>query len=75
MAYCMEEAAKAQIAFFVLDRPNPLNGDIVEGPMLDAEENFVVVLPVARTLWLTSASLPQFYNVENHINADLHVIR
>ncbi|HWZ81019.1 MAG TPA: exo-beta-N-acetylmuramidase NamZ domain-containing protein, partial [Terriglobales bacterium] len=35
MAYCMEEAAKRKIAFFVLDRPNPLNGDIIEGPMLD----------------------------------------
>jgi len=31
MAYCMEEAAKRNIAFFVLDRPNPLGGQIVEG--------------------------------------------
>jgi uncharacterized protein YbbC (DUF1343 family) len=34
MAYCMEEAAKRNIAFFVLDRPNPIGGEIVEGPML-----------------------------------------
>src|SRR6202158_3441855 len=38
MAYCMEEAAKRNIAFFVLDRPNPLGGEIVEGPMLDADK-------------------------------------
>ena len=38
MAYCMEEAAKHGIAFYVLDRPNPLNGDILEGPMLDADK-------------------------------------
>jgi len=33
MAYCMEEAAKRNIAFYVLDRPNPIGGEIVEGPV------------------------------------------
>ena len=37
MAYCMEAAAKHNIAFFILDRPNPLGGEIIEGPMLDAD--------------------------------------
>ena len=31
MGYCMEEAAKRNIAFYVLDRPNPIGGTIVEG--------------------------------------------
>ena len=35
MAYCMEEAAKRHIPFYVLDRPNPLGGEILEGPMVD----------------------------------------
>src|ERR1700741_301572 len=75
MAYCMEEAAKRKIAFFVLDRPNPLNGDIVEGPMLDAEKtSFVGYYPLPVRYGLTIGELAQFYNAENHINADLHVI-
>ena len=35
LAYCMEEAAKRNIAVYVLDRPNPLGGEIIEGPELD----------------------------------------
>jgi uncharacterized protein YbbC (DUF1343 family) len=75
MAYCMEEAAKRKISFFVLDRPNPLNGDIVEGPMLDADKtSFVAYYPLPVRYGLTIGELAQFYNTENHINADLHVI-
>jgi uncharacterized protein YbbC (DUF1343 family) len=75
MAYCMEEAAKRHIAFFVLDRPNPLNGDIVEGPMLDAEKtSFVAYYPLPVRYGLTIGELAQFFNTENHINAQLHVI-
>ena len=75
MAYCMEEAAKRKISFFVLDRPNPLNGDIVEGPLLDAEKtSFVGYYPLPVRYGLTIGELAQFYNAENHINADLHVI-
>jgi uncharacterized protein YbbC (DUF1343 family) len=75
MAYCMEEAAKRNIAFYVLDRPNPLNGDIVEGPMLDAEKTaFVAYYPLPVRYGLTIGELAQFLNTENHINAQLHVI-
>ena len=75
MAYCMEEAAKRNIAFFVLDRPNPLNGDIVEGPMLDAEKtSFVAYYPLPVRYGLTIGELAQLFNTENHINAQLHVI-
>jgi len=75
MAYCMEEAAKRNIAFFVLDRPNPLNGDIIEGPMLDADKTaFVAYYPIPVRYGLTIGELAQFLNAENHINAQLHVI-
>src|SRR5580700_11981276 len=75
MGYCMEEAAKRGIAFYVLDRPNPLNGEIVEGPMLDPEKtSFVAYFPVPVRYGLTIGELAQFYNTENHINAQLHVI-
>jgi len=76
MAYCMEEAAKHGIAFFVLDRPNPLSGDILEGPMLDADKtSFVAYYPIPVRYALTIGELAQFYNSENHINADLRVIK
>jgi uncharacterized protein YbbC (DUF1343 family) len=75
MAYCMEEAAKRKIAFFVLDRPNPLGGEILEGPMLDADKtNFVAYFSLPVRYGLTIGELAQFFNAENHIGADLHVI-
>src|ERR687893_1862744 len=37
MGHAMEEAAKARIPVFVLDRPNPVNGTDVEGPIADAD--------------------------------------
>lgn len=75
MAYCMEEAAKHNIAFYVLDRPNLLGGDIIEGPMLDPDKtNFVGYFPTPVRYGLTIGELAQFYNTENHINCDLHVI-
>ncbi len=76
MGYCMEEAAKRNIAFFVLDRPDPLTGDIIEGPMLDPDKTSIVAYyPVPVRYALTVGELAQFYNSENHINADLHVIK
>ena len=75
MGYCMEEAAKAKIAFYVLDRPNPIGGEIVEGPMLDADKTtFVAYFPVPVRYGLTIGELAQLYNSENHIDCELHVI-
>jgi uncharacterized protein YbbC (DUF1343 family) len=75
MGYCMEEAAKRDIAFFVLDRPNPLGGEIVEGPVLDADKtNFVAYFPLPVRYGLTIGELAQLFNAEKHIGADLHVI-
>ncbi len=75
MGYCMEEAAKRKIAFFVLDRPNLLGGETIEGPMLDADKtNFVAYFPLPVRYALTIGELAQFFNTENHIGADLHVI-
>lgn len=75
LAYCLEEAAKRNMAFFVLDRPNPINGEIVEGPMLDPDKtSFTAYYPLPVRYGLTIGELAQFLNAENHINADLHVI-
>jgi uncharacterized protein YbbC (DUF1343 family) len=75
MGYCMEEAAKRKISFYVLDRPNPMGGEIVEGPMLDPDKtSFVAYYPLPVRYGLTIGELAQLFNVENHIGADLHVI-
>ena len=75
MGYCMEEAAKHGIAFYVLDRPNPINGEIVEGPMLDPDKTgFVAYFPLPVRYALTIGELAQLYNAEKHLNCDLHVV-
>jgi uncharacterized protein YbbC (DUF1343 family) len=75
MAYCMEEAAKRNIAFYVLDRPNPLGGEIVEGPMLDTDKtSFTAYFPLPVRYALTIGELAQLFNAENHIACDLHVV-
>ncbi len=72
MAYCMEEAAKRHIAFYVLDRPNPLGGEIIEGPTLDADKTaFVAYYPIPIRYGLTIGELAEFFNHENHIDCDL----
>jgi uncharacterized protein YbbC (DUF1343 family) len=75
MGYCMEEAAKHNIAFYVLDRPNPLGGEIVEGPVLDPDKtSFTAYFPLPVRYGLTIGELAQFFNDQNHIHCELHVI-
>ena len=63
MAYCMEEAAKHNIAFYVLDRPNPLGGEIIEGPVLDADKtSFTAYFPLPVRYGLTIGELAQYFN-------------
>jgi uncharacterized protein YbbC (DUF1343 family) len=75
MAYSMETAAQQHIAFFVLDRPNPLGGEVIEGPVLDRDRiSFVGYFPMPVRYAMTMGELAQMFNSENQIGADLHVI-
>jgi uncharacterized protein YbbC (DUF1343 family) len=75
MAYCMEEAARARIPFYVLDRPNPIGGLSVEGPILDADKtSFVGYMPLPVRHGMTLGELARYFNAENRINVELHVI-
>jgi len=75
MAYAMEEAAKARIPFYVLDRPNPVTGVHVEPPMLDRDKlSFVGYFPLPVRHGMTMGELARLFNTENHIGADLAVI-
>jgi len=74
MAYCMEEAAKRHIAFYVLDRPDPLGGEIIEGPMLDHDRlSFTGYFPMPVRYGMTMGELAKMYNAENKIGAVLHI--
>jgi uncharacterized protein YbbC (DUF1343 family) len=76
MGYAMEAAAAHDIAFYVLDRPDPLRGDRVEGPLLDRDRvNFVGYFPMPVRMGMTLGEMAQMFNAENKIGCDLHVIQ
>ena len=76
MGYAMEAAAAHHVAFYVLDRPDPLGGERVEGPMLDRERvNFVGYFPMPVRMGMTLGEMAQMFNAENKIGCDLHVIQ
>jgi uncharacterized protein YbbC (DUF1343 family)/CubicO group peptidase (beta-lactamase class C family) len=76
MAYAMEECAKAKVPIYVLDRPNPVTGTHVEGPMLDPSlTSFIGYFPVPLRHGMTVGELARMFNEERHIGADLHVIQ
>ncbi len=75
MAYCMEAAAKHHIPFVVFDRPDPLGGEVIEGPMLDPDRtSFTGYFPMPVRYGMTLGELAEMFNVENKIGADLHVV-
>ncbi len=64
MAYCMEACAEAGIKFVVLDRPNPINGVLTEGPILKYPEfsSFVGVYPIPIRHGMTVGELARLFN-------------
>ena len=73
MSFAMEAAAKAGIKFMVLDRPNPLNGRIVEGPYLNLGRRFRHPLPLRHGM--TYGELATMWNDTEGYGADLIVIK
>ncbi len=75
LGYFLEAAAKAGKPIVVLDRPNPLNGAYVQGPLSDAgQESFVNYYSVPVRHGMTIGELAKLYNGEKHINANLTVV-
>ncbi len=72
----LEEAAKAKIKVFVLDRTNPIGGVDVEGPLADPDKlSFVVTHTTPLRHGMTIGEWAAMVNAENKINADLTVIK
>ena len=86
MIYAMHAAARRHIPIFVLDRPNPITGEHVDGPMLDTalanpEEHTAqrpakpyALYPFPLRHGMTMGELALFYNSVLGIKASLHVI-
>jgi uncharacterized protein YbbC (DUF1343 family) len=76
MAYAMEAAAAKHIPFYVLDRPDPISAEVVQGPVLDADlRSFTGYFPLPVRYGMTIGELAQLFNAENKIGADLHVVK
>ncbi|MEO5820727.1 MAG: DUF1343 domain-containing protein [Vicinamibacteraceae bacterium] len=74
MAYCLTGAAKAGIPVIVCDRPNPIGGVAVEGPMLERGfESFVGLYPIPMRHGLTIGELARLFNDTFGLGADLTV--
>jgi uncharacterized protein YbbC (DUF1343 family) len=76
MGYVLEEAAKARVRVFVLDRPNPIRADVVEGPPADDDAlSFVAYHSVPIRTGMTIGELATLYDAEKKIGADLTVVK
>ena len=86
MVYAMRAAARMHKPFIVLDRPNPITGSFVEGPMLDSALSNAndpapghpglawALYPIPLRHGMTIGELARMYNTELKIGADLHVV-
>jgi uncharacterized protein YbbC (DUF1343 family) len=76
MALAMQAAAKKGMPFIVLDRPNPIGGEIVEGALLDpAFKSFVGMYPVPARHGMTVGELATLFNQKYGIGANLIVVK
>jgi uncharacterized protein YbbC (DUF1343 family)/CubicO group peptidase (beta-lactamase class C family) len=75
LGYFLEAAAKAGIELVVLDRPNPVTGSFVQGPIPDAgRESFVNYVPGPVRHGMTMGELAKMFNAERNINARLTIV-
>lgn len=76
MALSMQAAAKRKIPFVVLDRPNPIGGEIVEGAVLDPRfKSFVGMYPIPARHGMTVGELATMFNQKHGIGVELIVVR
>ncbi len=75
LSYCMEAARKLKKKVVVLDRPNPINGQTVEGNCLDTDyHSFVGRYPLPMRHALTVGELARLFNEHYEIGCDLEII-
>ena len=75
LVYVMEEAAKQRIPVLVLDRPNPINGRVVEGPLMDSDlQSFTAPHPIPVRTGLTIGEFARLAAAERKIPVALTVV-
>jgi uncharacterized protein YbbC (DUF1343 family) len=75
MLECLKACAEADISVVILDRPNPIGGDVVEGPLLHADfQSFVGGASIPLRHGLTLGELAMLLNAEERIGVRLHVV-
>ena len=73
--YVLRGMSKAGKPVFVLDRPNPITGSIIEGgPIAPGFESFVGIVNIPMRHGMTLGELAYYMNAEYALHADLHVI-
>lgn len=76
MGHAMEEAARAKIPFFVLDRPNPIGGLEVDGPVADPDKlSFTAYHPIPVRHGMTAGELARLFNEQKRLGCDLRVVK
>jgi uncharacterized protein YbbC (DUF1343 family)/CubicO group peptidase (beta-lactamase class C family) len=75
LGYFLEAASKTGIEIIVLDRPDPITGSFVQGPVSDpGRDSFVNYFPVPSRHGMTMGELARMYNAERGLNAKLTVV-
>ena len=75
LGYFLEAAAQAGVELIVLDRPDPVTGSFVQGPVADAgQESFTNYWAVPVRHGMTIGELAKMFNAERNINAKLTVV-
>ena len=74
MGLAMEAAAEAKIKFVVLDRVNPIGGEVIEGPMLEGATNFTGWHPLPIRHGKTVGELARQFRDERPIDVDLTIV-
>ena len=75
MGLAMEAAGQNGLKFFVLDRVNPIRGDVMDGPMLRGKTSFVGYHDIPLRHGMTVGELAQMFKAERKFNVDLTVIK
>jgi uncharacterized protein YbbC (DUF1343 family) len=76
MVLCMQACSEEKKRMVVLDRPNPINGVKVEGPVLNPDfSSFVGMYPIAVRHGMTVGELAFMFNEEFHIGCQLEVVK
>jgi uncharacterized protein YbbC (DUF1343 family) len=75
LALSMKAAAAAKVPVFVLDRPNPIGGEEMEGNLIEeGYTSFVGLYPLPNRHGMTVGELARYFNEEHQLGAELNVV-